>query len=397
MVLFSATFLALSCAAHVALFRWARRSFPRPTERFRQPLFGVVAILFVLPLLRFPGWRTTPLPTLAALGTFWHLAVAMTAVPIVVGRLLGRVARRVRRSTTPVGPPLEPRATTDAEPAPISRRAALERVGGSAVFLASSSTLAWGAVRGRLDFRIEEVPIRMARLPKVLDGFTIAQVSDIHVGTFIGEQELARGLSLVARTKPDLVVVTGDMVDFDPRYVPLAARMLGGLAARHGVVCIPGNHDHYTGIHEVLGGMRRAGIDVLMNRGKVVAAADGGGLALLGVDDLSGARRGARFGPDLARAKAMVPPDLATILLAHQPPYVEQATHRGIDLQLSGHTHGGQISLGGLPAHLFMRYVAGRYDVEGTTLYVNRGFGTVGPPSRVGAPPEITKLVLVAG
>jgi predicted MPP superfamily phosphohydrolase len=140
--------------------------------------------------------------------------------------------------------------------------------------------------------------------------------------------------------------------------------------------------------------MRAAGIDVLLNRGKVVAAGDGGGIGILGVDDLSGRRRGRSAGPDLAAAQRMVPPDRATVLLAHQPPYVTTAAASGIDLQLSGHTHGGQINLGFRAIDLFFDYVAGRYDVGATTLYVNRGFGTAGPPSRVGAAPEITKIVL---
>jgi len=164
------------------------------------------------------------------------------------------------------------------------------------------------------------------------------------------------------------------------------------------VVCIPGNHDYYTGGSAVLGGMRRAGIDVLVNRGRVIAPGDGGGFALLGVDDLS-ARAGQRqtAGPDLALAQSMVPPDLASVLLAHQPRFAATAAHRGVDLQLSGHTHGGQINPGFRAIDLLFRYVEGRYQVGPMQLYVNRGFGTVGPPTRVGAPPEITKIVLVAG
>jgi predicted MPP superfamily phosphohydrolase len=218
----------------------------------------------------------------------------------------------------------------------------------------------------------------------------------LHVGTFVGERELERGLGLVDRVKPDLIVVTGDIVDFDPRFVPAAARRLGALRAREGVVCIPGNHDYYTGATAVLEGMQRAGLDVLLNRGRIVAEADGG-FALLGVDDLGLGARRIGPGPDLAAALASVRPDLATVLLAHQPRFVRTASQSGIDLQLSGHTHGGQINPGFRPIDLFYPYVAGRYDIGATQLYVNRGFGTVGPPTRVGAPPEITKIVLVAG
>jgi len=186
------------------------------------------------------------------------------------------------------------------------------------------------------------------------------------------------------------------MIDSDPAFISLCAARLGALQAREGVVCIPGNHDHYTGARQVLDGMRSAGIDVLLNRGKVIAPRDGG-FALLGVDDMwvQDARRGR--GPDLPLAQSMVVPDLATILLAHQPRFAEVAARAGIDVQLSGHTHGGQINPGLRPLDLFYRYVSGRYQVGSLQLYVNRGFGTAGPPTRVGAAPEITKIVLVAG
>jgi predicted MPP superfamily phosphohydrolase len=146
----------------------------------------------------------------------------------------------------------------------------------------------------------------------------------------------------------------------------------------------------------VLDGMASAGLDVLLNRGKVIAAADGG-FALLGVDDMWSRDTRLGAGPDLEGALASVPRDLARVLLAHQPRYAAVASRADIDLQLSGHTHGGQINPGFRPIDLFYRYVAGRYDVGSMQLYVNRGFGTVGPPTRIGALPEITKIVLVSG
>jgi uncharacterized protein len=277
----------------------------------------------------------------------------------------------------------------------VERRRVLERIGGAAAFAVSGSALTWGSLRGRYEWAIEEVPIRLAKLPKALDGFTIVQLSDLHVGTFVGERELLLGLGLVDGLRPDLIVITGDIVDVDARFIPLAARHLGALKARHGALCIPGNHDYYTGARAVLDGMRRAGVEVLSNRGKIVAPHDGG-FALLGVDDLWARNRGG-LGPDLEQAISMVPPGLATILLAHQPRFAPTAASSGIDLQLSGHTHGGQINPGFRPIDLFFPYVAGRYDVGPMQLYVNRGFGTAGPPARLFAPPEITKIVLVAG
>ena len=166
------------------------------------------------------------------------------------------------------------------------------------------------------------------------------------------------------------------------------------LGARDGGVSILGNHDYYAGPDEVAAALRAAGVTTLINEGRVIRPGDGGGFALLGVDDLS-AERHHRAGPRLDRALAMVPADAPRILLSHQPPSVERWAGE-VALQLSGHTHGGQINPGFRPADFFFRYVAGTNEVGGTTLYVNRGFGTVGPQSRIGAPPEVTRFVLVA-
>jgi uncharacterized protein len=391
---------AVAALLHWAAWRWLARMAPRWIERGRRWKLATLVILFSLPLARvfsFLDVRSSMASKVAAWGQLWHLALAMTMVIIAIFRAGRAAITAIRRARGGAWH----RRDAVASPKPsvnIDRRQALERAVGATAFAASGMMLGWGTWRGRYEWTIEEVAIRLPKLPRALDGFTIVQLSDLHVGTFIGERELDMGLGLLHKIRPDLVAITGDIVDTDPYYVPLAARRLGALAAREGVVCIPGNHDYYTGGNAVLGGMRRAGIDVLVNRGRVIAPGDGGGFALLGVDDLSvraGRRRGT--GPDLALAQSMVPPDLATVLLAHQPRFAGTAAPRGIDLQLSGHTHGGQINPGFRAIDLLFRYVHGRYQVGPMQLYVNRGFGTVGPPTRVGAPPEITKIVLVAG
>jgi predicted MPP superfamily phosphohydrolase len=285
-------------------------------------------------------------------------------------------------------------ATTTGGPTAVTRRQVVEGVGGIAFLGATGSLLGWGMVRGRHAFELEEVPLRVPGLPRVLDGYVIAQVSDIHTGSFVGERELDEGLELVRRARPDLIVVTGDIVDYDPAFAPMTARRLGDLPSRDGIAAIPGNHDYYAGAAQVMGALRAAGVDVLCNAGKTIRPADGGGFALLGVDDVSALRHGSA-GPRLDQALAAVAPDRPRILLSHQPFTVDQWAGQ-VAVQLSGHTHGGQINPGFSPVGLIMKYVAGRYDVRGTALYVNRGFGTVGPPSRVGAPPEITRFVLVA-
>ena len=204
--------------------------------------------------------------------------------------------------------------------------------------------------------------MRIPGLPRALDGYTIAQISDIHIGLLVGERDIAPGLESLAGTKSDLVVVTGDVLDFDPQYIPAAAHALAKIRARDGVYAIYGNHDHYTGAAAVARALRGIGIDVLVNEGRVIRPGDGGGFALLGVDDLAARRFGSGEGPRLDRAMAMVPEDRARILLSHQPQTMDLWSGR-VALQLSGHTHGGQFNPGFRPADLVMRYVAGRYDV----------------------------------
>jgi predicted MPP superfamily phosphohydrolase len=395
---------------HWAAWRWLVRVAPPWAARYRRPALAAFIGFYLLPFARvaiFLHPLGAAWPMLAAVGMLWHLTIAMSMSVIGLFRagraIYERVARRVKRAESADDGVAGNAARAEAGPvgaldAKVDRRQVLERAAGVVAFAASSGALAWGTLRGRYEWSIEEVVIPLAKLPKALDGFTIVQLSDLHVGTFIGERELDRGLGLLDRIRADLIVITGDIVDADPRYVPIAARRLGALTARHGVACIPGNHDYYTGERAVLGGMRSAGIDVLVNRGKLVAPGDGGGFALLGVDDLSARSRSRpASGPDLTLAQSMVPSDRATVLLAHQPQFAPFAARSGIDLQLSGHTHGGQINPGIRPVDFIYRYVEGRYRVGDMQLYVNRGFGTVGPPTRVGAPPEITKIVLVAG
>jgi predicted MPP superfamily phosphohydrolase len=418
-----------------ASFRWLRRVAPRLSQRYRAAILAFGAVLFLLPLSRelafaFPA--IDGFPVLSALGMLWHVCTWMTMGVVgivhagawIFGKLLPRpslLERTAPERTSPERAAPETTAPESAAPASTSpastsperaaspaplvrpnpeappsavapdgsasapdqprsrdRRLLVEGLAGAAAFAGGAMCLGWGALRGRYDWQIEEVPIRLARLPRELDGFTIVQISDLHVGAFVSERELGLGLGLLRGLRPDLIAVTGDIVDSQRRFIPLAARALGALQARHGVVCIPGNHDHYTGVQQVLSGMRAAGIEVLLNRSKMIPSTRGA-LAIAGVDDLWPVESGAGAPPNIEAALAQVPPDAAKVLLAHQPRYVAVAHAFGIDLQLSGHTHGGQVNPIVTPLAWFARYVAGRYDVRGTQLYVNRGFGTARP------------------
>ncbi|WP_437599176.1 metallophosphoesterase [Sorangium sp. So ce590] len=292
------------------------------------------------------------------------------------------------------GAPLSPQLAPPALP----RRAFLANGAVGSAFLIGGGSAVYGALVGRHDYVIEEVAIPIPGLPRSLDGFTIVQLSDIHLGLFVGEPEMRAAEDLVRKARGDLVVMTGDLIDFNPTYAEHLGRLtrrLGPLA-REGVAAIPGNHDHFAGIDAALDALERGGARVLSNRGSVVGGV-GGAFALLGVDDVWARGRVPGGGPDLGRALADVPRDLPRVLLCHNPVFFPDASGE-VALQLSGHTHGGQVNPLVRPADLVLPhgYVAGLYQRGSAHLYINRGFGTAGPPARIGAPPEVSRIVLVA-
>lgn len=279
--------------------------------------------------------------------------------------------------------------TVEAVPADSSRRSFVQRVAvGGAVSLGVGSTV-YGTLLGRHDYRLETVPIRLAKLPRALDGFRIVQLSDLHVGSFVADYELRRGLELVKQARPDLIVLTGDLIDHDIRHAERLGRFVRALKAHapHGVFSVMGNHDYYTGVQQVQRVLEAAGAEVMNNR-HVRIGDKGGSFVLAGLDDVVG-------NPDPRGAFEGAPPELARVLLSHNPGFFPRS-HPFSDLTLSGHTHGGQISLFINPAELVLRhgFVRGHYLKDQSQLYVNRGFGTAGPPTRIGSPPEIASIEL---
>ncbi len=402
-------FALISAFFHFIVIRWAARSFPR-LRQWRLPMAvaagSVITFAFLTRVATLRGLVRLP-SSVSALFAGEMAFVAATALPIVLVQIVvgvvvafvagtRAVAARARKNQPMATPPV---SQADGQGTELSRRLMIERGAGLVFASAAGGTFAWGAIRGRVDFETIEIVVRLPGLPRVLDGYTIAQVSDLHVGTFCDEDHLRLGFDRIVKMRPDLVVATGDLVDHDPAYAKTMADALASLrsVARDGVSAILGNHDHYTGRSQIVRALRDSGVNILVNEGRIIRPNDGGGFALLGVDDLYAARL-RDGGPRLARAEASVPGDRAIVLLSHQPSSVDAWPGR-VGLQLSGHTHGGQINPGGFSvAARVMRYVHGRYETGGgTTLYVNRGFGTAGLPVRIGARPEVTKIVLVSG
>ncbi len=385
----------VAATVNVAFHRWLVTRFPTSKSRSRAVAAVQVTIVVTGILARLLVNLGAPdtLSWAEGLSQLWSLGLVMAAPVVALTELLRwlRARRAVPR------PALALRTDAPEDP---SRRDVLTVVGSGAI-VASFSTLAWGVARTRFDLEVVELPVRIARLPRALDGFTIVQISDVHVGVYLGERDLRRAEELVRGLRPDLFVLTGDLVHLRASYLPLACDWVARLSAmaRHGGAAILGNHEYYVGRDAVREGYRRAKVDLLINESRVIAPKDGGGLSLLAVDDLYGARHG--FGPDLDRAIVTLSDagedDRPRILMCHQPQFHPEAEKRRIDLQLSGHTHGGQIApIGPLVAGAIFGPYVGRHAFGATTLYVNRGFGTSGPPSRVAVRPEITKIVLVA-
>jgi hypothetical protein len=406
--LFLLSLFAVLGAANAYGFRRAAAVF-RLERRGRRALVAVLAAsaaVLVVSRLASGIIPDAVLRPAALLGIDVELAI-LFAVPLLGFADLALAAAgllRARRAESALAPPPPPPAPISASPAQAdpedaSRRRFVAQAAVGSAFVVAGGGSFYGGLFGRHDYRLEEIEVRIPGLPRRLDGFTLVQVSDIHLGLFVGEPEMRSAEALVRRARADLVVLTGDLVDHDPRYLPTLGELTRRLAAcaRGGLAAIPGNHDYYTGIGPTLETLARAGARVLRNDGFVVGDA-GGAFALLGVDDVWGARVDPSGGPDLQRALAAVPADLPRVLLCHNPLYFPEAAP-SVALQLSGHTHGGQINPGINPASLVLPhgYVAGMYQRGESRLYVNRGFGTAGPPARIGAPPEVTRVVLVSG
>src|SRR5690606_38881361 len=230
-------------------------------------------------------------------------------------------------------------------------------------------------------------------LPSELAGLTIAQLTDIHVGPTIGRAFIE---DLVRRTnalEPDVIAITGDLVDGSVAELGEAVRPLGELRARHGVFFVTGNHEYYSGADEWIAFLESIGIRVLRNE-RVTIEHEGAAIDIAGVDDWEAKQFGNGHGRDLRKALEGRAPERKVVLLAHQPKQIDEAAELGVDLQLSGHTHGGQIVPFNFLVRLQQPYVAGLHDHGPTKLYVSPGTGYWGPPMRLGVAAEITRIEL---
>ncbi|WP_067658350.1 metallophosphoesterase [Nocardia harenae] len=258
---------------------------------------------------------------------------------------------------------------------------------GVAAAVATVGVGTYGVLRGP---RVLEVEVALAKLPPEAAGFRLAVVSDTHIGPALARGFTQTVVDTVNGTAPDAIVVVGDLVDGDvddlrPDVAPFAE-----LRARHGVFFVTGNHEYISGAQQWVDYLPQLGMRVLQNERVALPGFD-----LAGVNDLAGEDEGT--GPDLDTALAGRDPARPVVLLAHQPAFVDEARTHGVDLQISGHTHGGQVFPGNLLARLANPTLAGLDRFGDTQLYVTRGAGAWGPPVRVAAPSDVTVLTLTRG
>lgn len=332
-------------------------------------VWSLAALLIIAPVAerflspqraRFLVW-----PSAVWMGTGWLVLVGLVATDVVL-LLLGFVG------------------SADFSPAVARGRAVL-------VLALVLPAAVIGLRAGRARPLVHRVRVGLSRWPSGMPPLRIVQITDIHIGVLLG-QEFARWLTdRVNALEPDLIAVTGDLVDGTVEHLRDRVAPFADLSAPHGVFFVTGNHDHYSGGHAWAEEVERLGFTTLRNR-HVRLDVDGREVVLAGVDDHRGGFLPGDGGEDLGAALAGVGADRPVILLAHDPLTFKAASKQGVDLQISGHTHGGQIWPFHYLVRLAMPWVAGLHRVEGSLLWVSRGTGFWGPPMRLGAPSEITEL-----
>lgn len=375
---FVGTTLAL---LHAYLWRRLVRDV-HPPQRVRQ---WMTRALVALPPAMVASWilvmrEPTTVLRVAATALFVWLGASFYMVLVLALVDLGRGGLWLARRRGREQPPEDPQ-----------RRRFLARVAAGTAAATATAAAGWGVRSAFEDAEVTEVRVPVDGLPRRLSGLTIVQLSDLHVGPTLEGRFVERLVERANALRPDVIALTGDLVDGSVKHLGAAMAPLGRLRARLGVFAITGNHEYYSGADEWTRALRGQGIPVLRNQSVRLD----GALELAGVDDWSAARHGLGHGWDLDAALRGCDPSLPAILLAHQPRGIDQAMSRGVALQLSGHTHGGQIWPFGMLVALTQPFLVGLHPVGGGHIFVSRGAGFWGPPMRIPFPPEIARIALV--
>jgi predicted MPP superfamily phosphohydrolase len=276
---------------------------------------------------------------------------------------------------------------------PVRRRFLLNSLN-VGLLLATSGLTGYGLFEALRRPKIVTIDLPVKDLPKDLDGFTIAQITDIHVSHTLRRPFVQRIVDMVNELKPDLVALTGDLVDGSVPELRDDVAPLADLKAPYGAFFTTGNHEYYSGVEQWLAETRRLGFDNLINEHRLIEKGEGR-LLLAGVTDFTGNSFRADHVSDPHRALEGAPPNHVKVLLAHQPKSIFEAARAGFDYVISGHTHGGQYFPYHFLAALAQPYISGLHEHGNTRIYVSRGAGYWGPQLRIGARSEITLHRLV--
>jgi predicted MPP superfamily phosphohydrolase len=382
--------IALSLLAAIHYYLWARLIRDPQLPPHLRPIASALLLLLAASLPTalvlgrgHPGIRRLlSWPAFLWMGIMFLLLIALLSTDL--ARLLFGLGRRaIGAGPAPTeGPQLSLRRTF------LARGVA----SGASLAVAGLTLSAIRSARGPIGVR--KVRVRLDRLPASQNGFTIAQITDVHVGATIGRSFVE---DIVRRTNdlsPDLIAITGDLVDGPVEQLGHLVEPLRNLRARHGVFFVSGNHEYFSAPEGWFNELPRLGIRVLRNERLAIGNAEGS-FDLAGIDDRSAVHYGG-LGPRQALAQALRDrdPRRELVLLAHQPSVVVEAEPFQVGLQLSGHTHGGQIWPFGWLVRLQQPFIAGLHRRGDAQIYVSCGTGYWGPPMRLGAPPEIAELRL---
>ncbi len=403
-------YLVLFVTPQVLLFRylWVRLPDPERPVRTRLVRLGLT-LLFVV--FNFPWifvarrvffgsvWSGGSIPLLAP-WLAWQLLGWMfgALVSVYIAGKAGIWLLRQLRGLWGVGRDAAPAGSTARAGPQLSRRRFLAR----ATYSYAATGLAltgYGIASAKRIPPVTRRVLTFSNLPPAFDGLTILHVSDIHAGQFMERDQMQEIVARAGAQRADLVLQTGDMIDYAPSYIPEYVRAFRDLQAPLGVVTCLGNHDLYTGAAKVIKGVRDAGQIVVRGETHLIER-NGSTLALAGIDDPDNWVFDDPQTVAVDRVLRGLPSDAFTILLAHRPGAFDTARQRGVPLTLSGHIHGGQIAIplvGWSAGQLITKYVAGHFVSGQSQLYVSRGIGVVGVPIRVFVPPELVLFELRRG
>jgi hypothetical protein len=362
---------------------WARlvRDAALPAPWSRVATIAIV-VLFVMLLSGFAAFRVLPR---SIGGPF--MWVSYTWLGVVFFLMFTLSASDVLRAITlyklkEPGLPIDP-----------DRRQAISRMFAGGAALLSLGASGAGVVSALSPVAVNRVRVAIDRLAKSASGYRIVQISDVHVGPTIGRAFIEDIVARVNALAPDMIAITGDLVDGSVEDLAHHVAPLAKLSAKDGVFFVTGNHEYYSGADEWIAHLRSLGVRVLRNEHLRIRGDEGFDLA--GIDDANAHEFGNGHGADIEKALAGRDTSRACVLLAHQPRGIHVADKLGVDLQLSGHTHGGQLFPWNFLVRLQQPFVAGLHKLSRAYIYVSRGTGYWGPPMRVGAPAEITEIELV--